>query len=113
VLATVYAGQFDATSVGIPSAASGSLGQTYEAIASLAQAGGLSQAAAAAAINAANDAFMTAMHVTCLLTAAAALIGSLVAYVGLPAKSRAVVIAHGRQQDFEAETGLQPGAAEA
>jgi DHA2 family multidrug resistance protein-like MFS transporter len=113
VLATVYAGQFDATSVGIPSAASGSLGQTYEAIASLAQAGGLSQAAAAAAVNAANDAFMTAMHVTCLLTAAAAAIGSLVAYVGLPDKSRSVAIAHGRQQDFEAQTGLQPDAAEA
>jgi DHA2 family multidrug resistance protein-like MFS transporter len=113
VLATVYAGQFDASAVGLPSAASGSLGQTYEAIGALLQGGGLTPAAATAAVNAANDAFMSAMHVTCLLTAAAALIGSVVAYVGLPDKSRAVAIAQGRQQDFEAQTGLQPGAAEA
>jgi EmrB/QacA subfamily drug resistance transporter len=112
VLATVYANSFDGVP-GLPAAATGSLGQTYEAIAALVRAGGLTPGAAASAINSANDAFMTAMHVTCLLTAAAALIGSLVAYAGLPAKSRAVVIAHGRQQDFEAETGLQPGAAEA
>ena len=105
VLATVYAGQFDAAAAGLPasvqSLASGSLGQTYEIVARLAGANAITPQAAAHAIAVANQAFMTAMQVTCLLTAAAALIGSLAAYIGLPDKARAVEIADGRQQAFE------------
>jgi DHA2 family multidrug resistance protein-like MFS transporter len=117
VLATVYAGQFDAVSAGLPAAtntmASGSLGQTYEVVAHLVSTGALTPVAAAHALSVANDAFMSAMHVTCLLTGAAALAGAIAAYVGLPDKAKAVAIAHGRQQAFEAQTGLEAGPAQA
>ena len=109
VLATVYASQFDAVGSGLPqgvsSAAVGSLGQTYDLVATLVGSGAITTQVAGQVISAADQAFLTAMHVTCLLTAAAALVGSVVAYAGLPNRASAVEIAKGRQAAFEAQVG--------
>jgi Na+/melibiose symporter-like transporter len=104
VIAVVYGGQLEKAGSGLPASsltqASGSLGATYEVVAGAAAKGVLPPDAVARALGVANESFITAMHVATLLTAAAALVGSLVAYRFLPRRLDAQRIAEERQRQF-------------
>lgn len=104
VIAVVFGAQLEKAGAGLPptalAQASDSLGAAYEVVQAATAKGLLSPDAAASAIAVANDSFITAMHVATLLTAAAALLGGLVAYRFLPNRADAARIAAERQRQF-------------
>ena len=104
VIAVVFGAQLEKAGAGLPptalAQASDSLGAAYEVVQAATAKGLLSPDAAASAIAVANDSFITAMHVATLLTAAAALLGGLVAYRFLPNRADAAQIAAERQRQF-------------
>jgi EmrB/QacA subfamily drug resistance transporter len=104
VIAVVYSGQLEKAASGLPASAlaqaSDSLGATYQVVEGAAARGILPPDAVATALSIANQSFVTAMHVASLLTAGAALAGSLVAYRFLPNRADAERIAEERQRQF-------------
>ncbi|MFG2559846.1 MFS transporter [Streptomyces sp. NPDC048496] len=83
VLSTVYRGDIEGHLGTLPAAARGAAGESIEATLGIAEKLG---PAGAPLVGAANDAFVSAMHVTALGSACVALIGALVVGIFLPGK---------------------------
>lgn len=65
--------------------------------------GAITAEQASGLIGAANAAFISAMHVATLITATAALLGAVVAFVGLPRRAEHQASLHEKQQRFDAQ----------
>jgi hypothetical protein len=116
VISVVYGSRFDSLVPGLPASAS-SASTSVEAAHGVAEAGlaagVVSPQQSAALITAANSAFIDALHVATVITSAAALIGAVICFVGLPRKSEHVEImarkqTHFREQVAEAASSTAP-----
>ena len=108
IISVVYGSKFESLVPGLPpqaAAATTSVEAAHGVADAGLAAGAISRVQFDALITAANSAFVDAMHVATLVTAAAALIGCLVAYRWLPPKAEHERILQGKQDQFRDQVG--------
>lgn len=103
VISVVYGHRFDSLVPNLPSAAqpaTTSVEAAHNVASGALAAGVITPDQANALIDAANSSFITAMHVATIFTAAAALLGAVIAYVGLPRKAEHEELLHSKTASF-------------